>query len=102
MKKIVIAAIKHDPITEAMLADHVSEFLRAVIRGQPVSDHMIETELYEICDKVHSSCDGDCPVFRANGNKMLSVKAGDDECSCFKNGVKMLRFLRKAHEDGRL
>lgn len=103
MKKIVIAAIKGEPITESMLADHVSELLRTVIRGQPISDNMIERELYDICDKTHSSCDGDCPVYRANGNEVPTAVTGKwYDCSCFKDGKKMLRFLRKANKEGLL
>lgn len=65
--------------------------------GSKISDEDIENELYEICDRVHSSCDDSCPVFRLNGDKPPNVLEDGLEygCDCFKNGKKMLEFIRK-------
>jgi len=63
-----------------------------------ISDKDIATELYEICDREHSSCNDSCPVYELNGSsapdtaKDFKVNRG---CDCFKNGTSMLEFIRK-------
>lgn len=73
--------------------------LLKLIKGEPISDNEIGEELYDICDRVHSGCNSDCPVFRLNGNKVLreelSYTKHDAGCDCFKNGREMLRFIRR-------
>lgn len=34
--------------------------------GHPVSDKEIANELYEICEREHSGCNNDCPVYAFN------------------------------------
>lgn len=71
----------------------MSDILHKAIAGEPITDADIESELYEICDRVHSSCDSDCPVYE----KLRDVPWNDDlsKCKCFKNGKAMLAFLRQ-------
>lgn len=72
--------------------------LLKLIRQEQVTDQDIADELYEICDRVHSSCDSDCPVYSINGNRVpdtandFKVNRG---CDTFKDGEAMLRFIRE-------
>jgi len=75
-----------------------TELLLKLIKREPVTDADIETELYEICDREHSGCNSQCPVYRLNGNavpdtaKDFNVNRG---CDCFKSGTNMLKFIRE-------
>lgn len=65
--------------------------------GKKITDENIETELLDICDKVHASCDDRCPVYRLNGSKVPDTANDFDVnrgCDCFKSGKKMLEFIR--------
>ena len=68
-----------------------------LIKYEQITDLDIENELYEICDRVHSNCDWQCPVYEINGNKIpdtandFKVNRG---CDCFKSGKNMLAFIR--------
>jgi hypothetical protein len=64
--------------------------------GETPTEKEIIDELYEICDRVHSGCNNDCPVFELNGGKVVEPREGDfDGCHGFKNGRKMLNFIRE-------
>ena len=52
--------------------------------------------LYEICDRVHSSCTNECPVFEAFEDEFQTR----EDCPCFKNGRKMMAALRSDSLDG--
>lgn len=73
------------------------DLLLKLAKGENITDADLENELYEVCDRIHSSCDSDCPVYSLNGNsvpdtaKDFNVNRG---CDCFKNGKKMLEFIR--------
>ncbi len=76
--------------------------LEAAIAQNPITNKMIENELYEICDRVHSSCGYDCPVYAKFGgipllpfNGIIDNLHYDTDCKCFKDGKKMLKLLRK-------
>lgn len=65
--------------------------------GEKIADEDIEDGLYEICENTHSSCDGGCPVYVLNdyeapNTQPFEVNRG---CDCFKDGKKMLEFIRK-------
>jgi len=61
--------------------------------GKPIVPEDLVDNLYEICDREHSSCNVECPVFFLNGNKIPEfIKAGS--CDTFKNGTAMLDFIR--------
>lgn len=76
----------------------MSELIVKLVIGQSISNDDIATELYDICDREHSSCNENCPVYRLNGNKVpdsvndFKVNRG---CDCFKNGYNMMDFIRK-------
>jgi len=77
----------------------MEDLIVLLAKGKQVTDEHIKGVLYEICDRVHSGCDSECPVYRLNGNKVPDT-ANDFEvnrgCDCFKNGAKMLEFIRNA------
>jgi hypothetical protein len=73
------------------------EVLDKMIRGKPVTDADIAEILTDICDREHSSCNDECPVYKANGHAAPSSDKpfkSNRGCDCFKNGAAMLRFLR--------
>ncbi len=71
--------------------------INKLIRGEKITDEDIENELYEICDRVHSSCDNECPVYKKNGGALTNGKNWEENrgCDCFKNGKAMLKYLRE-------
>ena len=74
------------------------DIILKLAKGEKITDADLESELYEICDRVHSGCDSECPVYAVNGNKVpdtakdFKVNRG---CDCFKSGKNMLDFIRK-------
>ena len=66
-------------------------------KGVQVTDDDIADELYEICSRVHASCDSECPVYRINGGPVNLHKPFEENrgCDCFKAGHAMLRFIRE-------
>lgn len=74
---------------------HDNDLILKVARGEKITDKDLATELYEVCDSVHASCDSGCPVYRLNGNKVPYTEGGRSGCDCFKNGTAMLKFIRK-------
>ena len=63
--------------------------------GEEVTDKDIEIDLEEICEIVHSSCDSACPIYAINGGKApIDDKNSRFGCDCFRNGEKMLQFIR--------
>ncbi len=73
------------------------DLILKLTKGESITDADLRNELYEICDRVHSSCNSDCPVYKINGNKVpdttfdFKVNRG---CDCFKSGKNMLEFIR--------
>ena len=65
-------------------------------RTGTVSDENLKSELYEICEREHSSCNSDCPVYRLNGNSVPNTMPFEQNrgCDCYKNGSEMLKFIR--------
>ena len=62
-----------------------------IIKG--FSETALKGELYEICERVHSSCDSDCPVYVENGYS-IPWNSSKSNCTCFKDSKKMLEFLK--------
>ncbi len=71
----------------------MNEILMKLIQGQNVTDQEIQTELLEICERVHSSCDSECPVYAVNGSKIPWDK-NLQNCICFKDGKAMYDFIK--------
>ena len=75
-----------------------NSILMKLIRGEMPTDLQIAEELTEVCYSVHASCNTRCPVFRINGNSVPNSNTGDPNsygCDCFKDGSKMLTFIRE-------
>lgn len=56
--------------------------------------------LHDTCEMVHGGCDNGCPVYQANGSKIPRSKKKNENCKCFRDGRKMLAFLRKQYDEG--
>lgn len=63
--------------------------------AEDLSEDAVKNELAEICERVHASCDNDCPVYDVNGCVPDENKTRSG-CDCFKNGKAMLEFLQKS------
>jgi len=74
------------------------ELIEKLVMGLEVTKDEIEYELLQICDREHSSCNSECPVYRlngsavVNGHKLFTVNRG---CDCFKDGREMYKFIKK-------
>jgi len=70
--------------------------LQKAIDNETIYEDDIAEVLWEICDEVHYSCNSNCPVFAKNRGPLHPEKQFKEnrECDCFKNGYKMLEFLR--------
>jgi hypothetical protein len=62
-----------------------------LIAGEAISDADIEDALYEICEREHSSCNDDCPVYCLLQRQQDFVGC---VCPCFKNGAEMRKFIK--------
>jgi len=65
-----------------------------LVKGIDITDQDLENELYQICDRVHSSCDSECPVYYLNNNEAPNTLPKNRGCDCFKNGRYMLEFIK--------
>ncbi len=75
-------------LLEKIIFDHTS-----------ISKEDVYDELYEMCDREHSTCSPECLVFLYNDYKIPLVMEGRHEnCSCFKDGKKMFEFLEQHKE----
>lgn len=77
------------------------ELLEYLIKGELPPQKAIEAELYEICDREHSSCSTECPVYRLNGNFPVGHEKPFDTnggCDCFKDGHEMFIFIKNKLE----
>ena len=70
--------------------------LMKLIKQEKITNEELSDELYDICERVHSSCDSDCPVYELNGNKAPNSESYGEitGCDTFKSGRKMLYFIR--------
>ena len=75
--------------------------IEKLILEEKITNKEIQNELYEICDREHSNCNEDCPVYKLNGNEPPSEGIEENEtegnygCDCFKNGKLMFEFIKK-------
>ncbi len=73
------------------------ELIEKLIKGMEFTESDLINELYEICDRVHASCDHSCPVYALNNGSAVGTHKPFKEnrgCDCFKNGKEMLIFIR--------
>jgi hypothetical protein len=73
----------------------MSSLIEKIVLKERITDKDIENELFEICDRVHSSCDESCPVYHSNGGYPVIGTPYSDKygCDCFKDGKKMRLFV---------
>lgn len=71
------------------------EIVVKLAMGKLPTEDEINYALFEICDRVHASCDDDCPVYKLNGHQV--PRCSEEEhyggCLCFKDGVAMQKFI---------
>ncbi len=74
----------------------MNELLTKAIAKEKIEDGDIAGALFDICEREHSSCNDECPVFEKNGGAVNSNRPFKENrgCDCFKNGPAMLEFLR--------
>lgn len=72
-----------------------SEILMKLIRREPVTDDDLADQLFDVCDRVHASCNNDCPVYEKFGGTPKNTEHGKEYgCDAFKRGYYMLGVLR--------
>jgi hypothetical protein len=73
----------------------VDSLLKKLIAKTAISKKDIEEALCNICDRVHATCDDECPVYALNGSKVpeCSDKVHYGGCLTFKDGKAMLKFI---------
>jgi hypothetical protein len=99
MEELIIKLAKGEKVTDKDIeySDLTPKSVMEYARTGAISEENLSTELYEICDSEHSSCNSSCPVYKLNGNTVPSTKPFDENrgCDCFKHGSEMLNFIRK-------
>jgi len=101
MRKLLIPLIEgRQPTMSDVMEGVSSAVLRKMVLNMPVEDDDIADDLYEICDRVHSCCDNECPVYEANGFEVPREDTPNRGCKCFKDGKAMLTFLRQRSLQG--
>lgn len=73
----------------------MNSILEKAINREPIEDKDIEAALHDICEDVHASCHGGCPVYEKHGKTpSMALKYGRIGCPFHKNGRLMLAYLR--------
>lgn len=65
----------------------------ALVRKLPITEAMVEEYFAEICEQEHSSCNNTCPVH--DQRDCIPWTKDLSNCRCFKNGKKMLAYIRE-------
>ncbi len=75
----------------------MNDILMKLVHFEEVSDEDIASALCDICERVHASCDSECPVYAKNDGPVNPHKPFEENrgCDCYRNGMAMLEFLRK-------
>jgi len=69
-----------------------NKIIEKLIRKEVITDEDLEDMLYEICDREHSSCNNDWPIYK----KVLTKKVKEDRsCPFHRKGRMMLEALRE-------
>ena len=75
----------------------MNSLLEKIVKNERFNNVDIANALLEICEKEHSSCSYECPVYEKNEGHSLGDEKPFEEnrgCDYFKNGFAMLKFLR--------
>ena len=98
MNVLLEAFVSGNPITEEVVVaelredEPMRECIAHFVRKEPITESVVALELFEVCDRVHASCDSSCPVYHKAAGKLPDTNGTG--CDCFKNGKAMLEFLR--------
>lgn len=76
--------------------EDMNELLMKLVNGKQVTDKDIADELHDVCERVHSGCTSECPVFEKNHG--IPWNEDSTNCMVFKDGYGMLEFMR--YKDG--
>lgn len=69
----------------------VDQIMQIIKEGSvTLTDRDAIQELVEICEREHSGCNDNCPVFEIMRDQGKDL----EECSCFKDGKAMFEFLK--------
>ena len=93
---LIVKIVQGGKASESEVAQELTPLQIALARGEQPPQKAMEDELYEICDRVHASCDSECPVYALNNGPLNAHKpfAENRGCDCFKNGASMFRFIK--------
>lgn len=69
-----------------------NQIIRNLALHRRVDIRDIHEAMYEICNRVHSDCDDECPVYEACGDR---TPMENGNCKVFKDGVAMTNLLRE-------
>jgi hypothetical protein len=98
MEDLIIKLAKGEKVTDKDIeySDLTAKSVMEYARNGNISEENLSSELYEICEREHSSCNSGCPVYKLNGNSVPSTKPFEENrgCDCFKHGSEMLKFIR--------
>lgn len=69
----------------------MNEIIDKLVKKETITDEDLEKALFQICDRTHSYCAEDCPIYRK-----YNMIPTDESTNCvfFKDGKKMLKALR--------
>ncbi len=68
----------------------MGSLIMKVIKKERIANIDMENELWEICERVHSCCINECPIYEY---VLTDNEKADSSCIYFKNGEKMLAVL---------
>lgn len=75
----------------------MNHLIEKIIWKEIITDEDIMSGLVDICEKEHSlGCSNECPVYKINDGIPYIRTSRDIKCRCFKNGDKMLDFIRRS------
>lgn len=68
--------------------------MKKLVLGKKPMPKEVQSELYEICDRVHASCTEECPVYEINCGPVNPDYESNCGCACFKDGKAMYDFIK--------
>jgi len=72
----------------------MNSLIKKLVMGKKPTPREVQDELYDICERVHASCDGECPVYEINHGLVNPEYESNCGCACFKDGVAMYNFIK--------
>ena len=65
---------------------------KVILPGLPTNESDLMVALMSVCEDLNTQCDDHCPVYKANGSKIVNDGLGN--CRVCLSGNKMLSFLK--------